>query len=71
MKPQERIEEAHGLWELAIVRLAAIAAVISAHKGTSAITAKLLSEAVESEQLALAQWRSVSGTAIADSEGRP
>ncbi len=60
MEPQARIEEAHGLWELAIVRLGAFAEV-----GASK---KVIADAVAEERRAYSQWKAVSCGAINESE---
>ena len=60
MPPQSRIEEAPGLWEWAIVRLACMAEVGAERK--------LIKEAVGEERRAYAQWKSVSFQAIQESE---
>lgn len=52
MTDRERIEEAHGLWEIAVVRLAALAEA-GADKG-------LMKAAVLEERIAFGVWRHVS-----------
>jgi ABC-type microcin C transport system permease subunit YejB len=61
MSPQERIEEAHGLWELAVQRVSAIAeatALIELQPGGP--VSQLLAQAVAAERDALEHWRAVS-----------
>lgn len=55
LTPQEKIEEAHGLWELAVVRLATMAEV--------GVTHPLLRAAVDEERAAFAHWQAVSNAA--------
>ncbi len=55
MTDQERIEESHGLWELAIVRLATIAE-LSGNR-------KLINAAVAEERKAFKDWQRVSNLA--------
>lgn len=52
MNGRERIEEAHGLWELAIVRLAVLA--------EARASSKLIAEAVKKERKAFEHWQAVS-----------
>jgi len=59
MSPQERIEEAHGLWELAICRLAALAEAGRTREG--------LKDAIEKERQAFEHWRRIS---VEATEGR-
>lgn len=52
---RERIEEAHGLWELAICRLAALV--------EGGAKRELIRRAVDGERRAFYHWREVSGLA--------
>lgn len=60
MSPQDRIEEAHGLWELAIVR---VSCMVEVGADKSWIT-----EALKEERRAYLQWKAVSSVSIAESE---
>lgn len=62
MEPQDRIEESHGMWELAIVRLATMIEV-------GASTDKV-EEAVRIERHAFAHWSNTSQKSIEESEGK-
>lgn len=65
MSPEERIEEAHGLWELAVTRVAAIAEVLSATpRDMVVVPVDLLASAVKLEREAFACWQDVSREAI-------
>ena len=66
MDDREKIEEAHGLWELAVVRLAALAELIAID--TSLGTASfhvIFSKAAEDERIARKNWIAVSEEATA------
>jgi len=56
MDSRDKIEEAHGLWEMAIVRLAAMAELNA--------PAVLITRAVEEERAAFRNWREVSVVAV-------
>lgn len=56
MTPQEKIEEIHGIWEIAIVRLAALVEG-GADEG-------VIRSAVQSERAAFAQWQAVTIDAV-------
>lgn len=56
MSPKERIEEAHGLWELTMVRLAAAVEFGVQHP--------LLGGLVDEERRAFAHWQAVSAEAV-------
>ncbi len=59
MTPQERIEEAHGLWEIAVTRALALATVerMNGHGDAAAFVVR---QALDAEQSAFEHWRSVS-----------
>lgn len=62
MNARERIEEAHGLWELAIARVAAFTEIIvSTGKGASNA---LIRDAVVAERKAFYHWQEVSKLAL-------
>ena len=56
MTDRERIEEAHGLWELAVARVAALV--------EAGARRKMLLEAVAIERTAFARWTRVSAIAV-------
>ncbi len=56
MSPEQRIEEAHGLWELCVARVAAMAELLSYIEMQS----PLLSQAVKDERVAFSHWQNVS-----------
>jgi hypothetical protein len=60
--PRERIEEAHGLWELAVVRLATLASV--------GAKPAIVNEAAQDERDAFAHWTAVSRRALAEEQGK-
>lgn len=60
MTPHERIEEAHGLWELAVQRVAALAE-IAVELGRVPVT---MHEAVVEERAAFRRWQDVSRKAL-------
>lgn len=59
MTPQERIEEAHGLWELAIARVSAMTEIMCRLPHHDAIK-DLLKDALAVERRTFEHWRSVS-----------
>lgn len=61
MTDEERIEEAHGLWEIAVVRLAAISAV--AFTGDGRVDKTLWENARDEECRAFGVWQRVSDEA--------
>lgn len=63
MNAKERIEEAHGLWELAVVRLAALA--------EAGAPKPSLLKAVKEEREAFAAWAAVSAAACATNAEDP
>lgn len=74
MTDTEKLEEAHGLWELAVARLAAIAgAAVYESEGPlsigSGISIGVLREAVEEERAAFRHWTVVSEACTAEKPG--
>jgi hypothetical protein len=65
LDPDERIEEAHGLWELAAARVCALSEAIVATDGKAAVH-ELLIAAVELERSAFEHWREISAAAVAE-----
>ena len=61
MSPEQRIEEAHGLWELCVVRVAAMAELLS----YAEMQSPLLLQAVKDERAAFINWQKVSREAVA------
>ena len=59
MTEQEKNEEAHGLWELAVVRLATIAEV-QMEVGVAKLAPEALFDAVRVERAAFRHWQRVS-----------
>ena len=62
MNPQSRIEEAHGLWELAAIRALAMAETKASYL--------LIEIAIKEERAAYHHWREVSAKCLAESEKR-
>ena len=58
MSDQERIEEAHGLWELAVTRVAALAEAMASIG--QPVPDALLHDAVSKEREAFAHWQRIS-----------
>jgi hypothetical protein len=56
LSERERIEEAHGIWELAVVRLAALV-------GSQSRNGRLIADAHEAEREAYRQWVKASNAA--------
>lgn len=63
MNPQTRIEESHGLWEMAVVRLAALV--------EAGAKRPVVQKALAEERIAFWHWREVSVRAILESEKKP
>lgn len=62
MDDRERLEEAHGIWELAVVRLATMAEVGTV--GDGYVDSNLFKRAVAEERAAFNVWRRVSEEAV-------
>lgn len=60
MTDEQKNEEAHGLWEIAVARLAAVAEVLSAEGVSEDIRPSELRPLVKAERDAFAAWQEVS-----------
>lgn len=63
LPPRERIEEAHGLWELAAARALALAEAVVATDGKPSVH-ELMAEALVAEREAYTHWKVVSDEAL-------
>lgn len=66
MTPTEKIEEAHGLWELQVARVAAMVEILFDDTTVilTALQAESLRDASDKERVAFEHWQNVSGTEI-------
>lgn len=64
MTDKERIEEAHGLWELAVARLSAFAEIGARLGLTDSVFTDMLAAASLKERAAFAIWERISREAV-------